>query len=197
MNPQVNFFNSIAHNWDNIVIVDERKINYALEELEIAEGDRILDVGTGTGVMIPFLLERIGKEGKITAVDIAENMLNIAKEKFQDEDRVKFLKKDIEVETIDELFNSIICYSVFPHFCHKVETIKNLVDNCLEKEGRLLIFHSQSKEEINRIHEQKDPIVSEDKLIDFVTQKLLFEKAGINVLKGVDNEDMYLIIIKK
>lgn len=51
---QVNFFNSIAKDWDNIIKVDETKINYLLSQIDIKEDDYILDVGTGTGVLIPF-----------------------------------------------------------------------------------------------------------------------------------------------
>lgn len=42
-------------------------------------GYSVLDIGSGTGVAIPYLEERIGPKGKITALDIAEKMLEISK----------------------------------------------------------------------------------------------------------------------
>ncbi|AOY75869.1 class I SAM-dependent methyltransferase [Clostridium formicaceticum] len=197
MKAQVDFFNAVAHNWDNMITVNEEKIGYALEVAQIKPGHEVLDVGTGTGVMLPFILDKIGKEGRITAIDIAENMLKVVKEKFKGEDRINFLHGNIELEAIDKLFDVIICYSVFPHFSQKVETVKKLVEHNLKEDGKLLIFHSQSKEEINNIHKKADDIVAEDKLIDFLTQKNIFQRVGIPVLKGIDNEEMYLILIGK
>lgn len=197
MSSQVNFFNSVAHKWDSMIVVNEEKINYALDRTGLSEESSILDVGTGTGVMIPFLLNRIGLKGKITAVDIAENMLDVAKEKFQGEDRIEFLNINIEEEKVEETFDLIICYSVFPHFTNKTETIKKLIDNNLKKDGKLLIFHSQSKEKINSIHQKTDAVVAEDKLIDLDRQKKLFKNEGMKVSMGIDNEEMYLIIIEK
>ena len=67
---QVNFFNSIAKDWDSISKVDEVKINYLLSQIDIKEGDSILDVGTGTGVLIQFLT-KLNTKGKIEAVDMS------------------------------------------------------------------------------------------------------------------------------
>ena len=86
---QVDFFNSIAENWDNTIKVDKEKINKLLSQISITSGDSILDVGTGTGVLIPFYKE-INKDGKITGVDISEGMLNVAERKFGQLSNVNF-----------------------------------------------------------------------------------------------------------
>ncbi|SHH49519.1 class I SAM-dependent DNA methyltransferase [Tepidibacter thalassicus] len=197
MKSQIDFFNSMADKWDEIIYIDDKKINYALNQLNIKSGDTILDVGTGTGVMIPFLLNKIGKNGEILAVDIAENMLNIAKNKFRFENRVNFLKLDVELEKIEKKFNFIICYCVFPHFKNRVNTIKKLINENLKENGKLLIFHPQSKEDINKIHKDVDDIVAEDKLIDIKTQREIFAKNEIKVIEGIDNNEMYMIIIER
>ena len=46
------FFNSIAEEWDKITKVNEEKINFLLSRIHIQEGDKVLDIGTGTGVLI-------------------------------------------------------------------------------------------------------------------------------------------------
>lgn len=197
MKSQVDFFNTMASKWDEIIYVDNDKINYALDKTNVEKGSKILDVGTGTGVMIPFLIDKIGEKGEVIAVDIAQKMLCIAKDKFKDNNRVSFLNLNIEIDDIEEEFDLIVCYSVFPHFENKTRTIKKLVNNNLRENGRLLIFHSQSKEDINKIHKQADDIVSEDKLIDLKTQQTIFENAGLNVIDGIDNQNMYFILINK
>ena len=43
---QVDFFNSIAENWDNTIKVDKEKINKLLSQISITSGDSILNVET-------------------------------------------------------------------------------------------------------------------------------------------------------
>ena len=94
---QVNFFNSIAKDWDNIIKVDEKKINYLLSQIDIKEDDYILDVGTGTGVLIPFLAA-LSPKGSVKAIDISCNMLDIARKKFNDINNVEFTLLNVETD---------------------------------------------------------------------------------------------------
>jgi tRNA A58 N-methylase Trm61 len=41
-----------------------------------------LDVGSGTGVLVPFLLKAVGPAGHITIIDFAEKMAEICKAKY-------------------------------------------------------------------------------------------------------------------
>ena len=54
---QRDFFDNIAKEWDNIIEVNEEKINILLSKLDVKENERVLDVGTG--VLIPFLIKMV------------------------------------------------------------------------------------------------------------------------------------------
>ena len=41
------FFNSIAEEWDKTNEVNKEKINFLLSKINIKEGDKVLDIGTG------------------------------------------------------------------------------------------------------------------------------------------------------
>jgi len=70
------YFNKKAAIWDETVAEkDTAKLERMAKRLNIRPGSTILDVGTGTGVFIPFLLSEIGKSGRIIASDFAEKML--------------------------------------------------------------------------------------------------------------------------
>lgn len=49
-----------------------------LDAVGVAEGDRLLDVGTGTGVVARAALSRVGERGSVVAVDPNEGMLAVA-----------------------------------------------------------------------------------------------------------------------
>ena len=192
---QVEFFNSIAEKWDSTTKVDEKKINKLLSQISISNGDSILDIGTGTGVLIPFYKE-LNRDGEITGVDISEGMLNVAKRKFGQLINVKFEKVDVEKDFIEEKYDKIVLYSMFPHLNNKTETIKKLVNNNLKEKGKLLIAHSDSREFLNNLHSNADERVSEDILIEVNKQKEIFERASLNVTKAYEDDEIYYIVIE-
>ncbi len=49
-----------------------------LDALGVTDGDRLLDVGTGTGVVARQALSRVGESGSVIAVDPNEGMLAVA-----------------------------------------------------------------------------------------------------------------------
>ena len=62
------FFNEKAEIWDEITVHDLEKVQYITEMLNIQGDDKILDVGTGTGIMIPFY-ERYLVNGGVVGED--------------------------------------------------------------------------------------------------------------------------------
>ena len=193
---QVEFFDSIAKEWDDIIEVNENKINTLLSKLNIKDNTNILDVGTGTGVLIPFI-KKLNPNGHITGVDISKAMLNIASEKFKDINNLTFKVIDVENEIVNREYDKIILYSMFPHLQNRTVTIKSLVDNNLKDNGQLMIAHSNSREFLNNMHKEKDETVREDRLICVKKQKNLFEEAGLNVVEAFENDDIYYLVINK
>lgn len=193
---QRDFFDSIAKEWDNIIEVNEEKINILLSKVDIKANDNILDVGTGTGVLIPFL-KNLNTKGIIKGVDISSGMLDIASQKFKDTKNVSFEALDIENSSLEEKYDKIVLYSMFPHLKNKTNTIKTLVENNLNEDGKLIIAHSNSREFLNNMHKEKDKRVSEDRLIPIKNQKSLFEQVNLNVLDAYEDDEIYYLVVNK
>jgi ubiquinone/menaquinone biosynthesis C-methylase UbiE len=187
------FFNSMAEKWDTTVFHDTSKIQKILDMLFIKEGEKVLDVGTGTGVMIPFLISYTGSKGKIIAVDMAEKMIEIARHKCTC-DNVEFIEGDIfNIELPDNYFDCVMCYSVFPHFQDKRAAIQKFAKK-LRKKGRIIICHSQSRKEINNLHKKTSDAVSNDTLPTLGTIRNYYDLSGLKTVAEIDNDEMFVII---
>ena len=193
---QREFFNSMAEKWDNVCKHDSNKINQILDYVCIEEGEKILDVGTGTGVLIPFLYSRTGNCGEIIAIDVSEKMLDIAKGKYNFEN-VKYVNGDVlEIDLPEGYFDKIICYSVFPHFDDKQLAVSK-VSRYLKKGGKFVICHSQSRKAINELHKNASEAVSSDNLPEAGVIKSFFTNANMDTVVTVDNSEMFVVIAQK
>lgn len=168
------FFDNLAVTWDdNEILSTPEKVNYILDFLEIKPSQKILDLGTGTGVLLPFLCERVGKVGKVTAVDYSAGMLAKAIEKFSGLSPVpEFLNLDIESDVIEGEYDRIILYCVYPHLHTPVDTLKWLRKVNLSQNGSIFICFPCSEKFINDIHREKhsesDRLFSPEELSRFL-----------------------------
>lgn len=191
INEVKDFFNACAPSWDAEMIIDENIVNKILDDANIKEDSVILDVATGTGVLIPYYLKRNVRQ--VIGVDISDEMIKIASSKFIDK-RVSFECKDINELICDSYFDSIILYNAFPHFNDPDKLIKHL-SKMLKKNGRLSIAHGMSREMINKHHSGSASKVSCD-LLDSKVLKEIMSKY-LNVINIIDDETMYEVTGEK
>jgi ubiquinone/menaquinone biosynthesis C-methylase UbiE len=92
------FYNKIARVYDFLSENSEEPIrNFGLEQLQVREGERVLEIGFGTGTLLVELAKRVGSHGKVFGVDIADQMVDVACQKLRDEhleDRVELTCAD-------------------------------------------------------------------------------------------------------
>ncbi len=76
------YFNAKAATWDETIAEkDTAKLERMAKRLNLKPGSTVLDVGTGTGVFLPFIIESVGSRGRLIALDVADQMLLRAKAK--------------------------------------------------------------------------------------------------------------------
>lgn len=190
------FFNRYASEWDEITSHDPEKLKLIVKLLSLKAGQNVLDVGSGTGVMIPFLSHYLKNTGKIVAVDFSEKMMEIARSKYSGKKygNVEFIVQDINDMNMNHQYDVILCYSCFPHFNDKVATIKHLAKG-LSLGGKLMIAHSESRKSINDIH--KDTMeVNNDLLPTMSKIEHMLKISGLETIKKIDNNEMFIIISK-
>ncbi|MGU9539460.1 class I SAM-dependent DNA methyltransferase [Clostridium tepidum] len=189
------FFNNLAEKWDSMCFHPKEKIEYILSKVNLKEGDRILDIGSGTGVLIPYLENKISNSGYIVAIDIAENMLKVSKEKNK-YSNLDFIVGDFLEYESKKTFNCITAYSCYPHFKDK-DKLAHICYELLEDGGKLVIAHSESKEKINSRHKDVDHKIKSHILPNIKYTAELMEKHNFKTIYVEDNEEYYIYIGEK
>lgn len=152
----ISFFDSIAKDWDqNEVKSTPERVKSILSKLPIEQTMSVLDLGTGTGVLLPYLAKIVGQSGNIVAVDASGEMLKIARRKFDNLANVKFVQLDFEEEDITGRFDVIMLYCVYPHLQQSEATLNKLIKTNLKKDGSIIIAFPSDEIFINNIHREK------------------------------------------
>lgn len=185
------FFDKIAPTWDDAQIREEDKITAILDAAGVGSGSRILDVACGTGVLVPDYLKR--NAAWITGVDISEEMIKIARQKYKDE-RVEFVCADVESAVLGTDYDICMVYNAFPHFPNPAKLIEVLASH-LKTGGRLTIAHSMSRKQLDSHHAGPAAKVSNGLMSEEELAKLLSVYFAVDV--KLSNERMYIVSGKK
>ena len=185
------YFNGKAAIWDKEAAEkDQSKLRKMAARLDIRPGSMVLDVGTGTGVFLPFLMQKAGGDGKILAIDIAEEMLHRARTKSYN-GAVDYLNADVaHIPLPDASVDSVVCYSSFPHFQDKPGAFAE-IHRVIKRGGRLFICHSSCREAINGLH-NGIPEVAHDIIPEDWEMRLMLSEAGFVDVEIEDNCENYL-----
>ncbi len=190
------YFNDQADHWDETARNnDPQKLRTMADRLQIPQESWVLDVGTGTGVFLPYIKERVNHRGSIISMDYALNMLRIAKTK-KDGNSIQYVCAEIEtLRFCPELFDVVVCYSTFPHFHDKPHALSN-IHRLLKPDGWLYICHTASRETINNIH-QGIPDFQDHLLPEKEEMGSLLSDAGFQNFEINEQPDSYLVSARK
>ena len=142
------FFDVLAPGWDAHARVDGAKIERILDWAGVEKGMRVLDAACGTGILVPFLLER--NVAAVVGVDIAPAMIACAREKCRDR-RVRFMEADAETAVFAEGFDAALVFNAFPHFLEPAALLGALAA-ALRPGGRLAVAHDRGRAQVNAHH---------------------------------------------
>lgn len=190
------FFDEKAGVWDEITVHNLEKVQYISELIGIHSDDRILDVGTGTGIMIPFY-EKYLVNGSVVALDYSEKMIEVARSKYPEKEhpKISYLASDVYDLKYDAEFDLVVCYSCFPHFVDQPLALK-ILSKALKKGGRLVVAHSDSAKTINGVHMNGGVEIGNDFLPGMDVLKQMMKKSGLEVTFE-RNDDQYFICIAR
>jgi SAM-dependent methyltransferase len=157
---------------------------------EIETGDIVLDVGSGTGILIPII--RHYEPSCIYACDLSEAMLKRLKENYSG---VKTIQKDVRELTLpDESLDVVFINACYPNIADKAGALKNM-SRMLKPTGRMIISHPLGKAFIESLR-RGSPYPLDDFPLKSETKKLL-SPYGLAVKSFIDRPELYILAAVK
>ena len=184
----IDFFDRCAPTWDENMIKSDQLIGKILDNAQIGEGQSVLDVACGTGVMINYYLHR--GAASVTAIDISPEMAKIAAAKYADNPKVEVICGDVEEAAFVQKFDRIVVYNAFPHFPYPKRLIRRLA-GLLKDEGRLTIAHGMSRAAIDRHHDKEAGQVSHGLMPADHLKRLFDPHFDVEIM--ISNDQMYQV----
>ena len=198
MEDRRTFFDRHAASWDDrFHSAEERaRLSELVVSFGLTAGNAVLDVGTGTGVLLPFVRETIGPNGRLAAMDFSFKMLQHAAERRKAADATLFNASVESIPFCTGQFDCVTCFAAFPHFPDKGKALFEMV-RILRPGGRLAIAHLKSTEEINHLHGQIGGAVACDRLPDPEALRLLMKDSGLIAISMKNEPGRFIALGKK
>jgi ubiquinone/menaquinone biosynthesis C-methylase UbiE len=107
--------------------------SYLAEKTNAIQGDRVLDICTGTGSVLRCLAPRVKERGMVIGLDFSIGMLEVAKRKSSDLNNVYLIQAEASALPFKKsVFHAVTCSHAFYEL--KGET----QGHCMEEVGRVL-----------------------------------------------------------
>ncbi len=152
INPTQAFYDRISKAYDLLSDSNEHKARELGEQvLEVKAGDRVLEIGYGTGHACLDLANMVGEQGEVVGIDISPGMREVALKRLRDAgvaDRVKLEVGDARKlpygdAQFDKAFTSFTL-ELFP--LEDIPTVLSEVKRVLKPGGRLGVVSMYQEE---------------------------------------------------
>ena len=184
----IEFFDRYAPQWDADQIPKDRIINRILDNSGVGQGQEVLDVACGTGVLFPFYLER--EVASVTGIDISHEMAKLAAAKHEGCDKIHVICGDVEETRFGRKFDTVMVYNAFPHFPDPERLIATLA-SVTKEGGRLTVAHSASREQIDDHHKGPASKISNGLMYAEELKQLFEPFFQVDVV--ISNQEMYQV----
>jgi len=192
MKKKKEFFDQLADSWEDQSFPPEtrKRVSELVVAFGIKKGARVLDVGTGTCILHPYLLEAVGKSGQVFAFDYSFKMLKEAKQKPSKLNLLCFQASAMAVPLPARLCDTIVCFAAFPHFANQLKALQEMA-RVAKKGAPVIIAHLMSRDELLKHHGSHSPVAG-DTVPEEMDMWRMFQSAGLTDPQITERPGFYL-----
>jgi len=157
---------------------------------EIAEGATVLDVGSGTGILVPLIREY--EPARIYACDLSEAMLGRLGENYAYAETILADVRDLRLP--DGSLDVVFVNACYPNIVDKSTGFSNM-GRMLRPGGHLVISHPLGKSFIEVI--RKGTPFPLDDFPERAEAKTLLRAFGFSIKSFIDEPELYILVAEK
>ena len=163
------------------------------DELNLQQGDAILDLGCGTGELSAYLAELVGQQGKVLGVDSDIERIKVAQESHKGVNNLSFVEGSTSnfPNMGTETYDIVYCSSVLHWVTDKRKAFRNMFSS-LKPGGKIVMLYCDRLPTVyDRVYHELNP-ENVDALLNmykFETRPVIEEMctaAGFNILKSYE-----------
>ncbi len=121
----------------------------AIKKLSLQRGNCVIELGCGTGLNFPFVMEQIGPEGRLIGIDLTPGMLDIARERVERSGwkNVELIQSDVAAYDFPEGINGVLATGLFGYIPEYDRVIKE-ASQSLVSGGHIAILDGKQPENL-------------------------------------------------
>lgn len=157
-----------AANWlERTEREEEERTTLMVKSLKLKPGMTVADIGAGSGRISLMMAEQVGDEGKVIAVDIQQEMLNLIKKKIKQR-KIKNVELVLGTQTSPELEESSVDLALMVDVYHEFEFPYEMMRELTQamKPGGRIVFVEFRKEDpdvpIKLVHKMTEAQVKKE-----------------------------------
>jgi len=198
MTDKRQYFDELAQRWDNIPKRPWAAETVALFCRRACRGNPslVLDVGAGTGLLVPVLIDILSDSASVIEFDYALQMLRIGQEKVSN-GRVGWVCGDaLALPFPPAAFPAVLCYGILPHLGDATEALAKLW-SVVQPGGALAVGHPLGSAALNEMHAEIGGPVGEDRLPTADEVAVICRRLGASRVETEDKAQGYFVYAEK
>lgn len=194
MKDKRDHFNKLAATWDSLPGPPDagEKASRFVERALHGRSGRILDVGCGTGILLPSLLARGTPAPSVIELDDALEMLRQNHRKFDGPIACRVCANALALPFRDGCFDAVLCFGVLPHLGGFRGALERLLRH-VRSGGVIAVGHLMDSSTLNTFHAGLAGPVNRDTLPPAATLAEALRKLGARTACAEESPGWYFV----